>query len=202
MGMAKYANGFRLTLHPDTLADPLKWKKPRSIFLCSMSDWCHPAVPDEFIQRISSVMRQTPWHTYVTVTKRAERLAQIAPKLPWPPNVIAGVTVESAKYTFRVDCLRQVPAATRLLMVEPLLGPIPNLDLSGIGWVVVGGESGTRARPMNPDWVRDIRAQCLAAGVPLRLKQLSGPHGRKAGCELDGRVWDERPACFCSAIAD
>jgi protein gp37 len=193
MGQPNYRNGFQVTCHPAMLSVPLKWRKPRLIFANSMSDLLHDEVPESFIQEVFAVMAEARQHTFQVLTKRAERMAALAPRLPWPKNVWMGVTVENADYVHRIDLLRTVPAAVRFLSIEPLLGPIPNLDLNGIGWVVVGGESGPGARPMDPEWVRDIRDQCLAAKVPFLFKQWGGTRKRKAGKVLDGRIWDEMP---------
>jgi protein gp37 len=159
-----------------------------------MSDLFHEKVPEAFIRRVFSVMMEAHWHTFQVLTKRAERLAEMAPGLTWPSNVWQGVSVENEDYTWRVDCLRRVPAALRFLSVEPLLGPITSLPLEGIHWVIVGGESGPRSRPMDPAWAQDIRDQCLAAGVPFFFKQWGGPTPKAGGRLLDGRVWDEIPA--------
>ena len=194
MGVEKYANGFQVTLHEDALSIPLQWKQPRIIFVNSMSDLFHKDVPLAFIQRVFAVMRQAHWHVFQVLTKRAERLAELAPKLEWPPNVWMGVSVETQQYTYRIDLLRTVPAAVRFLSLEPLLGPLPNLNLEGIHWVIVGGESGPGARPMRPEWVTEIRDQCLAASVPFFFKQWGGVNKKRAGRLLEGRTWDEMPA--------
>ncbi len=193
MGVKKYANGFRVTLHPDVLDIPLHWRKPRMIFVNSMSDLFHDEVPLTFIQRVFGTMQRAHWHTFQVLTKRAERLAHLAPHLPWPRNVWMGVSVENERYKYRIDLLRQVPAAVRFLSLEPLLGPLPELDLRGIHWVIVGGESGPGARPMRPEWVTDIRDQCLAAGVPFFFKQWGGVHKARNGRILDGRLWNQLP---------
>lgn len=194
MGQPNYANGFRVTLHEKALEKPLHWKKPRAVFVNSMSDLFHKDVPLAFIQRVFAVMRQAHWHVFQVLTKRAERLAELAPKLEWPPNVWMGVSVETQQYTYRIDLLRTVPAAVRFLSLEPLLGPLPNLNLEGIHWVIVGGESGPGARPMRPEWVTEIRDQCLAASVPFFFKQWGGVNKKRAGRLLEGRTWDEMPA--------
>ena len=194
MGNPKYANGFQLTLHEDALDIPLRWKKPRKIFVNSMSDLFHEDIPLDFIRRVFQTMQQANWHIFQILTKRAERLAELAPQLPWPPHIWVGVTVEEQRYTYRIDLLRTVPAAVRFLSLEPLLGPLPNLNLEGIHWVIVGGESGPGARPMRPEWVTDIRDQCLAANVPFFFKQWGGVHKKRAGRILEGRTWDQMPA--------
>ena len=155
-----YEQGFDLRLWPDRLQMPLAWKKPRMIFVNSMSDLFHENVPLTFIQRVFSTMERASWHTFQILTKRSARLAELAPDLHWPPNVWMGVSIETAKYLWRADDLRKVPAAVRFLSLEPLLGPLKDLDLSGIHWVIVGGESGPGARPIEAAWVRDIRKQC------------------------------------------
>ncbi len=194
MGNPRYRNGFRVTLHPDQLGLPLRWSQPRRIFVNSMSDLFHEAVPEEFIERVFDVMERADWHVFQVLTKRAGRLAELAPRLPWPPNVWQGVSVENARYTSRVAHLQRVPAAVRFLSVEPLIGPIPLLPLDGIRWVIVGGESGPNHRPVDPDWVRGIRDQCLAAEVPFFFKQWGGPTAKSGGRVLDGQVWNDVPA--------
>jgi protein gp37 len=158
-----------------------------------MSDLFHKDVPVEFIGRVFEAMNRADWHQYQVLTKRADRLAELSPALPWAPHIWQGVSVESAAYMWRIDRLRECGAHIKFLSVEPLLGPIPNLDLSGIDWVIAGGESGPGARPMNPDWVREIRDQCVAAGVAFFFKQWGGVNKKRAGRELDGRFWNEMP---------
>jgi protein gp37 len=193
MGNPRYRNGFRLTLHPDQLDLPLRWRQPRRVFVNSMSDLFHEAVPEAFISRVFDVMERARWHVFQVLTKRADRLAALAPRLPWPGNVWQGVSVESTRYTSRVAHLQGVPAMVRFLSIEPLLGPIPALPLDGVHWVIVGGESGPRHRPPDAGWVRDIRDQCLSAGVPFFFKQWGGPTAKSGGRVLDGRVWDQMP---------
>jgi protein gp37 len=193
MGLDKYRNGFHLTLHPDTLTKPLRWTTPHTIFVNSMSDLFHHEVPLDFIQQVFDVMQRAHWHCFQVLTKRAKRLHKLHPQLPWPPNVWMGVSVENATYTYRIDLLRQTGAAIKFLSLEPLLGPLPNLDLRGIDWVIVGGESGPGARPMAVEWVRDIRDQCLSAGVAFFFKQWGGTVKTRTGRLLDGRTWDEMP---------
>ena len=194
MGVKKYANGFKVTLHEDALEIPLRWKQPRIIFVNSMSDLFHEEVPLEFIRKVFAVMRQAHQHIFQVLTKRAERMAELAPLLEWPSNVWLGVSVENQRYTYRIDLLRQVPASVRFLSLEPLLGPIPDLNLDGIHWVIVGGESGPGARPMKKEWVLEIRDQCIRAGVPFFFKQWGGVHKSRNGRILEGRTWDEMPA--------
>jgi protein gp37 len=193
MGQPNYARGFRLTLHPRSLRLPLGWKTPRMIFVNSMSDLFHEDVPLDFIRKLFDVMRQADWHTYQILTKRSQRLLECDPELDWPPHVWMGVTVESAEYLDRINDLRRTHAAVKWLSLEPLLGPMPNLDLTGIHWVVVGGESGAGARPMLPEWVTGVRGQCLRAGVPFFFKQWGGVNKKKAGRLLEGRTWDQLP---------
>jgi protein gp37 len=180
MGNPKYQNdgspatsgpGFGLTLHPDQLPLPHHWKTPRLIFVNSMSDLFHPDVPDEFIEDVFQVMADTPQHTYQVLTKRAQRLSKISTRLNWAPNIWMGVSIESARYSFRANHLRKVPAAVRFISAEPLLGPLPNLDLAGIGWLIAGGESGPGARPMHPAWAKELRDRCKAEDVAFFFKQ-------------------------------
>ena len=198
MGNARYRNGFAVTLHPDLLSLPLRWKQPKRIFVNSMSDLFHEAVPEEFIQRVFDAMVTADWHIFQILTKRSARMADLAQRLIWPSNVWQGVSVENARYTWRITHLQQVPAAIRFLSLEPLLGPIPRLPLEGIHWVIVGGESGPRHRPVDPAWVKEIRDQCLATGVPFFFKQWGGTTPREGGRVLDGRMWDEMPASIRS----
>jgi protein gp37 len=193
MGQANYRNGFELTLQPKMLELPLTWKKPQTIFVNSMSDLFHDDVPVEYIKRVFDVMARAQWHRFQVLTKRAERLAALAPQLSWAANVWMGVSVENADYLSRIDHLRETPAAVKFLSLEPLLGPLSALDLRGIHWVIVGGESGFRARPMNEAWVVEIRQQCRRARVPFFFKQWGGVNKKKAGRLLDGRTWDEMP---------
>lgn len=195
--------GFGLTLHPDKLDLPLRWKQPRRVFVNSMSDLFHPDVPYEFIVRVFEVMWRTPRHTYQILTKRPQRMASImgpvaaaaGPWIEWPPtNVWVGTSIENDRWTVRADDLRAVPGEwVRFLSCEPLLGPLPSLDLTGIGWVIVGGESGPNHRPMDLDWVRDLRDRCVAAGVAFFFKQFGGRTPKSGGRLLDGRTWDEMP---------
>jgi protein gp37 len=194
MGQANYRNGFRLTLHEEALKLCLEWKRPQLILVNSMSDLFHEQVPVEFIHRTFDVMRHAHWHQFQVLTKRSERLLKLDPVLTWAPNIWMGVSVESQDYTFRIDHLKQTRARIKFLSLEPLLGALPNLDLHGIDWVIVGGESGPGARPVNPSWVLDIRNQCQQNGAPLFFKQWGGFNKKKAGRMLEGRTWDEMPS--------
>jgi protein gp37 len=202
MGQAKYQNdghprtsgpGFGLTLHEDALSIPIRWKAGRLIFVNSMSDLFHEDVPLAFIERVFEVMATTPQHTYQLLTKRAKRAAAIADGLPWPQNVWMGVSVENDRYTFRTRHLATIPAAVRFLSCEPLIGPLPSLDLDGIDWVIVGGESGKNARSIDLAWVRDIKQRCSSAGSALFVKQLgtawSATHGHGHGHGGEWSVW-------------
>jgi len=196
MGQPRYADGFRVTLQPDLVDQPLRWRKPRRIFVNSMSDLFHPDVPLEFIRRVFRTMEAARWHQFQILTKRADRLRDVAGDLPWPENVWMGVSVETEGYLWRIEHLVEVPAAVRFLSLEPLLGPLPALPLAGVHWVIVGGESGPRARPMQPAWVRDIRRQCLERGVAFFFKQWGGTRKARTGRELDGRTWDDFPVAL------
>ncbi|MFP4500942.1 MAG: DUF5131 family protein [Candidatus Hydrogenedentota bacterium] len=200
MGSPNYRDGFALRMHPHALGLPLQWKKPQTIFVNSMSDLFHKDVPVDYIQQVFDVMRQAHWHRFQVLTKRADRLAEVASALPWPANVWMGVSVENADYLPRIDHLRSVPAAVRFLSLEPLLGPLPGMNLAGMDWAIVGGESGPKSRVMAPDWVRDIRDQCLAARVPFFFKQWGGRNKKKAGRLLDGRTWDEMPVLSADSM--
>jgi len=193
MGSPRYRNGFRLTLHPEILGLPLRWRKSRMIFVNSMGDLFHPHVPEHFIRDVFDVMQRAPQHTFQVLTKRAGRLASLAPRLPWPPNVWIGVTVETPEYVWRIHCLREVPAVIRFVSAEPLLAMFRKIPLDDVSWVIVGGESGPGARPMVREWVRRIRDQCLAAEVPFFFKQWGGVHRKSAGRRLDGRLWNQYP---------
>jgi protein gp37 len=193
MGQANYANGFKLTLHPHSLEKPLLWKSPQMIFVNSMSDLFHWEVPVPFILQVFDVMRRTDWHTFQVLTKRAKRIPQLDAQIDWPANVWMGVSVENESVKQRIDYLRETHAKTKFLSLEPLLGPLPHLNLAGIDWVIVGGESGPKARPMDESWVRDIRDQCLEANVPFFFKQWGGVQKKRNGRILDGQTWDELP---------
>ncbi|SKV33803.1 Bacteriophage protein gp37 [Mycobacteroides abscessus subsp. massiliense] len=202
MGAAKYQNdgdsrtsgpGFGLTVHPESLAEPTRWRAPRVVFVNSMSDLFHAKVPVSFIRDVFQVVADTPQHTYQVLTKRSLRLARLADKLDWPDNLWMGVSVEDARVLHRVHHLRDVPAAVRFLSCEPLLGPLDGIELDGIGWVIAGGESGPNYRPMEIGWARGIRDACTAAGVPFFFKQWGGRTPKAMGRDLDGEIWDEMP---------
>lgn len=194
MGSANYKNGFELTLHEPALAIPLRWSKPRMIFVNSMSDLFHEDVPVEFIQRVFETMRDAHWHTFQVLTKRADRLARLDGDIAWPDNVWMGVSVESERYLPRVDALRHTHAPVKFLSLEPLLGPLHNLNLVGIDWVIVGGESGPGARPLDSHWVEEIRDKCIVSDVAFFFKQWGGVQKKRNGRLLNGRTWDEFPA--------
>ena len=194
IGVPKYKNGFEITLHPEVLELPLKWKKSMTIFVTSMSDLFHEKVPFEFIKKVFEVMNKAHWHTFQVLTKRAERLAELSSQLKWSQNIWAGVTVEHEQYIHRIELLKKVPARIRFISMEPLLSDMPELDFSGIHWVIVGGESGPKARPMKPEWVRHIRDICEKQNVPFFFKQWGGVNKKKNGRILDGKTWDEMPA--------
>jgi protein gp37 len=194
MGQPNYVNGFKPTLHVHMLFVPLHWRKPRMIFVDSMSDLFHKDVPDAFIFRVFEVMRTASWHTFQVLTKRADRLLHLSGQINWPPNVWVGVSVEDNRYRWRIQCLRLTNAAIKFLSLEPLLAPMCSLDLDGIDWVIVGGESGPGARPMRAEWVRDLRDQCHEEGIPFFFKQWSGVFPKRQGRELDGRIYDQFPS--------
>lgn len=189
-----YQQGFDIKLWPERVNLPLSWKKPRIIFVNSMSDLFHEDIPGQFIQDVFSVMEKAEWHQFQLLTKRPERMLEIAKEIKnWPPNVWAGVSVESQAWAWRIEILKEIPAQIRFLSCEPLLGPL-KLSLEQIHWVIVGGESGVGSRPMNIEWVRDIREQCQKANVPFFFKQWGGVQKKKNGRELDGKTWDDLPA--------
>ncbi len=193
MGSKNYCNGFEVSLHPHVLTRPLSWKQPRTIFVNSMSDLFHKEVDADFILQIFEVMRQAPQHQFQILTKRSNRLLQLDRLISWPSNVWMGVTVENRDYTERIDHLRQTRAVVKFLSLEPLLGPIPNLNLKGINWVIVGGESGPKARPIQKDWVTDIRDQCLDTNTPFFFKQWGGKNKKKTGRKLEKKTWSQMP---------
>lgn len=193
MNHPSYTNGFKLTLHERLLTLPLQWKKPRTIFVNSMSDLFHKDVPIEFILRVFDTMCSAPQHRFQVLTKRPERVAELSHLLPWPDNVWLGTSVETSKYLQRLDSLRSCSAQIRFLSLEPLLGPLAGLDLREIDWVIVGGESGPGARPIDPEWVTEIRDICVACDVPFFFKQWGGVQKKRAGRLLEGRTWDQMP---------
>ena len=193
MGQPNYVNGFKISLHPHMLEQPLHWRRPRAVFVNSMSDLFHEDIPESFIQDVFDVMRRAYWHRFQVLTKRADRLAQLATRLQWPSNVWMGVTVESKEYKDRIDSLRLVGAAVRFLSLEPLLSAMPNMDLTGIDWVIVGGESGPGSRPMLLEWARDIRDQCKQSDVAFFFKQWGGANKKKSGRLLDGMIHARMP---------
>ena len=193
MGMEKYQNGFAVTTHESVLRQPLKWKKPRLVFVNSMSDLFHKSVPTEFIQSVFEVMNEASQHTFQILTKRPKRARQLSGKVNWTPNIWMGTSVESERWQDRVEILKGTGAQVKFLSLEPLLGPLTNLDLQGIDWVIVGGESGPGARAMEADWVREIKDNCLASEVPFFFKQWGGVFKKRNGRVLDGRTWDEMP---------
>lgn len=193
MGVDKYRNGFEVTLHPEVLDQPLKWRKPRLIFVNSMSDLFHEKIPLSYIRKVFRTMQAADQHVFRVLTKRAERLAEVAPKLTWPDNVWIGTTVEEARFASRIDLLRTVPAAIRWLSMEPLLGPTPGMDFSGIDWVVVGGESGPGARPMKEEWALDILKQCRKQKVRFFFKQWGGVNKKKTGRKLRNEYYNDMP---------
>jgi protein gp37 len=201
MGQRNYRNGFKLTLQPHMLELPLRWKKPQTIFVNSMSDLFHKDVPLEYVQEVFDVMKRAHWHRFQVLTKRADRLEQLSPLLEWAPNIWMGVSVENQKYVSRIDHLRRTGAVTKFLSLEPLIGPLKDLDLSGIDWAIVGGESGFGARPMPIHWVTSIREQCLDAGVAFFFKQWGGVQKKRHGRELEGRTWDEMPRSTPTRLA-
>jgi protein gp37 len=193
MGQVKYKSGFKVTLHDDALSLPLTWKKPRLIFVNSMSDLFHNDVPLGFIRKIFDVMHKADRHIFQILTKRSERMLELAPKLVWPENVWAGVTVESSRYYHRLEHLRKVPAAIRYVSMEPMLGPMPDFPVKGIDWLILGGESGPGARPMQKGWVLEMRNRCAHYNVPFFFKQWGGFSRQETGCLLAGKYYHEMP---------
>ena len=194
MGQKNYINGFEPAIHMHALELPLSWKKPQTIFVNSMSDLFLEEVPTEFIKKVFDVMRRAHWHTFQVLTKRSARLAELSQELPWAQNIWMGVSIETSQYAFRADHLRMTDAQVKFLSMEPLLGSVTNLNLEGINWVIVGGESGPGARPMSESWVVEIKEQCLRANIPFFFKQWGGFHKKKAGRELQGRTWEQMPS--------
>ena len=193
MGADRYRNGFEVTLHPDLVDVPRRWRQPRVVFVNSMSDLFHDDVPLAYIQRVFATMRDCPHHTFQVLTKRSDRLSEFAPLLPWPDNVWMGVSVEDVQVLHRISNLQTTPAKVRFLSLEPLIGPLDDLPLEGIQWVIVGGESGPKARPMQKQWVSSILRQCRAANVRFFFKQWGGVRKDLSGRMLNGRTYDEMP---------
>lgn len=202
MGHRSYANGFRLTLQPNMLELPLKWKRPSRVFVNSTSDLFHKEVPVSYVKRVFDVMGRASWHQYQLLTKRSERLLQLSPSLEWRPHIFMGVSVENGDYVFRVDHLRRTAAHVKFLRIEPLLGSLGRVDLRGIDWVIVGGESGPGARPMDPRWVQEIQDHCLHARVPFLFKQWGGVLESRTGRILDGRTCDRMSGGNTPATVD
>lgn len=198
MGQPNYKNGFKVTTHERSLELPLQWKNPQTVFVNSMSDLFHKDVPLEFIKQVFDVMNCANWHQYQVLTKRSGRLLELDKHLNWSDHILMGVSVENSDYYHRIDDLRQTSAKTKFLSLEPLLGPLPKLNLKGIDWVIVGGESGPGARPMNEDWVIEIKEQCLKSNTPFFFKQWGGVHKKRAGRLLEGRTWDEMPVALAA----
>lgn len=200
MGNAKYSNGFNISLHEDCLEDPLKWKKPSLVFVNSMSDLFHEEIPLEFIIKVFNVMNKAQRHTFQILTKRAERLSEVAKHLNWTSNIWQGVTVESGKYKDRVDYLRTIPAKVRFISFEPLIGEVKDVDLTGIDWAIVGGESGFKAREMKQEWVLNIKEECDNQRVLFYFKQWGGVNKKKSGRVLLGKTWDAMPSIVINSV--
>ena len=193
MGLPSYQNGAKLTIHENLLDLPLKWKSPRTIFVNSMSDLFHEQVPDDFIESVFKTMNAAHWHNFQILTKRSDRMLKLSSKLNWTDNIWMGVTVEASDYVFRIEDLRNTGARVKFISFEPLLSSIQYIDLHSIGWVIVGGESGPGARPVQSSWVIELRDLCQKGGIPFFFKQWGGFNKKKRGRELDGRTWDEMP---------
>jgi len=193
MGQLRYKNGFKVTIHPELLEEPYNWKKPRVVFVNSMSDLFHEKIPLSFIRKVFDVMNENRHHTFQILTKRSQRLIELATKLDWTDNIWMGVTVENNDYVARAEDLKRIDCAVKFISLEPLIGPVPDLDLNGIDWVIVGGESGPRARPMEKQWVIEVKEMCGRLNVPFFFKQWGGVNKKKAGRELFGKTWDEYP---------
>ena len=193
MGVSRYRNGFDVAVHHDALAEPLQWRQPRLVFVNSMSDLFHPSVPVSFVEEVFRVMNRAARHTFQVLTKRPDRVQLLGDRVSWTPNIWLGVSIESEHWLSRRALLVDTDARTKFLSLEPLLGPLPDLELTGIDWVIAGGESGPGARPMQPAWVRDIRDACVRSGVPFFFKQWGGVFKKRTGRVLDGRTWDQMP---------
>lgn len=199
MGVEKYGNGFSVSVHPEALDLPFRWKEPSLVFVNSMSDLFHKAVPADFIASVFDTMNRLPRHTFQLLTKRPARALRLSSRLNWTPNIWFGVSIESERWLPRLEILRETGARTKFLSLEPLLGPLSGLDLAGVDWVIVGGESGPGARPMQADWVREIRDSCATGGTPFFFKQWGGVFKKRAGRTLDGRTWDQMPPAMARA---
>jgi protein gp37 len=193
MGQPNYAKGFKLAMHDHVLELPLKWKKPQTIFVNSMSDLFHKDVKEEFIQKVFDVMNRAPWHNFQVLTKRAERLAELSDRLPWSKNIWMGVSIENGEYKSRIDCLRYTSANVKFISFEPLIGAVGKVNLKKIDWAIVGGESGPGARYMDPQWATDLRDQCVKQKVPFFFKQWGGINKKKTGRKLEGKYWNQMP---------
>jgi protein gp37 len=193
MGQANYRNGFKLTLQPQMLDLPLRWKTPKRIFVNSMSDLFHKDVPTDYIKRVFDAMKRAHWHQYQVLTKRSERVLELSNQLEWSPQIWMGVSIETEKYKYRIDDLRKTGAHVKFLSLEPLLGSLGRLNLRGIDWAIVGGESGPSARPLNAEWITEIRDHCIRSGVAFFFKQWGGVQKSKTGRTLEGRTWDQMP---------
>ena len=200
MGLEKYRNAFYVTTHPSVLDHPLKWKKPRLVFVNSMSDLFHEQVDEDFVKRVFDIMNRAHHHTFQVLTKRPERVIEMDKCLAWTPNIWMGVSIENTRWQFRLDVLKQTGASVKFLSLEPLLGPLPGIQLNGIDWVIVGGESGPGARPIHSDWVREIRDNCLESDVAFFFKQWGGTVKKRTGRILDGRTWDEMPSILQAEV--
>ena len=197
MGAKKYKYGFAVTVHPETLREPFSWKKPSIVFVNSMSDLFHKSVPSAFIESVFATMNEASQHTFQVLTKRPDRVVRLDGRLNWTPNIWLGTSIESSRWLSRMARLKETGAKTKFLSLEPLLGPLSDMDLTGIDWVIVGGESGPGARPMEADWVRAIRDHCLRSDVPFFFKQWGGVFKKKTGRTLDNKTWDQMPKPFC-----
>ena len=201
MGVTRYVNGFDLALHEDILEKPYRWVKPRVVFVNSMSDLFHEKISQSYVHQVFRIMHRAHWHQFQVLTKRAEHLEELSGSIVWPRNVWMGVSVESQDYLYRIDHLRRTDARIKFLSLEPLLGPLPSLDLRSIDWVIVGGESGPGARPINKEWVVEVRNQCARAGVAFFFKQWGGVNKKRTGRLLDGKTWDALPRKFVAEEA-
>ena len=200
MGQKRYRNGFAVTLHPEALDEPYRWKKPRVVFVNSMSDLFHDRIPFDFIQKVFSAMEANARHTFQVLTKRSERLRELGPLLEWSENIWMGATIENNDYVGRADDVRSTTAAIKFLSLEPLLGPVPDLDLTGVDWVIVGGESGPGAREMRQEWVLEVKEKCEKANAAFFFKQWGGVNKKKNGRILQGRTWDDYPQVYKSRL--